>query len=138
MPTSEQSAAPDPQEMLQELSNDLMSPFCPGRTISSCPSKAARQLEDKILQDAKAGKSREEIEAQLVAEYGPQIVGYAPRPVVMYGTAIVAIAALVLVAWFGRRWVRKREVPASQPNSGGATREELDALDDALDEEDAF
>jgi cytochrome c-type biogenesis protein CcmH/NrfF len=127
-----------PEQVLQDLSNDLMSPYCPGRTISSCPSEAARKLEDHILAQAEAGKTREEIEADLVDRFGTDIVGYAPQPVVLYGTALVAVAALVVVAWLGKRWVRGSR--ATGPAAGGTkpTRHELDALDDALDDEEGF
>lgn len=141
--------SPDgPELILQELSNDLMSPYCPGRTISSCPSGNARKLEDHILEQARAGKTREEIEADLVDRFGPDIVGYAPRPVVLYGTGIVALMALVLIAMIGRRWVRRSGLRSPVPAAKSAppeaasdptpTREELDALDDALDDEDGF
>ena len=134
-----------PERILQELSNDLMSPYCPGRTISSCPSGKARKLEDHILEQARAGKTREEIEADLVERFGSDIVGYAPRPIVLYGTAIVALMALVLIAMVARRWVRSSRVRESsgkgqgtaEPRSG-PTADELDALEDALDDEDGF
>jgi cytochrome c-type biogenesis protein CcmH/NrfF len=133
-----------PERVLQDLSNDLMSPYCPGRTISSCPSGNARKLEDHILEQARAGKTREEIEADLVERFGSDIVGYAPRPVVLYGTAIMALMALMLIAMIARRWVRKSGLLAPRSASGsaaprsGPTRAELDALDDALDDEDGF
>jgi cytochrome c-type biogenesis protein CcmH/NrfF len=134
-----------PERVLQDLSNDLMSPYCPGRTISSCPSGNARKLEDQILEQARAGKTREEIEADLVDRFGSEIVGYAPRPVVLYGTAIMALMALVLIAMVGRRWVRRSRVgvassaPARRPEGApGPTQAELDALEDALDDEDGF
>jgi cytochrome c-type biogenesis protein CcmH/NrfF len=132
-----------PERILQDLSNDLMSPYCPGRTISSCPSGKARKLEDHILDQARAGKTREEIEADLVDRFGPEIVGYAPRPVVLYGTAIVALMALMLIAMVGRRWVRRSRVASAgagstQPADTGPSVAERDALEDALDEEDGF
>jgi cytochrome c-type biogenesis protein CcmH/NrfF len=133
-----------PERILQDLSNDLMSPYCPGRTISACPSGNARKLEDHILAEARAGKTREEIEADLVERFGSDIVGYAPRPILLYGTAILALMALVVIAMIGRRWVRRSRVVATSPSAGssergsGPTRAELDALEDALDDEDGF
>jgi cytochrome c-type biogenesis protein CcmH/NrfF len=132
---------PEAERILQELSNDLMSPYCPGRTIASCPSKNARMLEDHILAEAQAGKTREEIEQQLVTRFGTDIVGYKPPPLVLYGTVLGGALALGLLLVAGRRWVRKTATAAA----GGAaaataepTRAELDALDDALDEEEGF
>jgi cytochrome c-type biogenesis protein CcmH/NrfF len=131
----------DPELILQELSNELMSPYCPGRTISSCPSDYARKLEDDILAQAESGKTREEIETDLVARFGPEIVGYGPQPTVVYGSVIAGLIALILVAFAARRWVRR---PARAAGAGGdrktrgPSRAELDALEDALDEEDGF
>ena len=99
-------AVADPDQILQELSTDLMSPYCPGRTIAACPSGQARQLEDHILAEAKAGKTRDEIEASLVGRFGPEIVGYAPQPLLLYGSAVVGIIALVALVFMARRWVR--------------------------------
>jgi len=126
----------NPDQILQTLSNDLMSPYCPGRTISSCPSPQARQLEDHILEQAKEGKSREEIETALVARFGEDIVGYAPPPVLLYGGMLTGLAALVLLVMMGRRWSRR--APPAVAGGAGMTRAELDRLEDALDEEDGF
>lgn len=156
---------PDPakaDQVLSELSNELMSPYCPGRTIAACPSEQARKLEDQILAQARAGKSREEIEQSLVETFGPKIVGYAPQPVVLYGAAAAGVSGLILLAWFGRRW--RRRVPSTadaqrSPSAsiGGASigaasigsasigaaptkvsARDRDRIDDALDELDEF
>lgn len=128
-------ASGNPDLILQSLSNDLMSPYCPGRTIASCPSPQARQLEDHILAEAKAGKSRDQIESALVARFGDEIIGYAPQPVLLYGSALVGLLALILLVMMGRRWAR-RSTPATA--AAGPTQAELDRLEDALDDEDGF
>src|SRR5688572_32245925 len=119
------AAAPaqDPDQILQALSNELMSPYCPGRTIASCPSDQARKLEDHILAEARAGKTREEIEADLVSRFGDEIVGYAPPPGVLYAALILGLLALVLVARAGRNWARRRPAavtPGDAPRGEGA------------------
>lgn len=136
----------DAERLLSQLSNELMSPFCPGRTIASCPSDQARKLEDRILAEAKAGKSRAEIEQSLVDRYGSEIIGYAPQPVVLYGAAGAGVAGAVLLGWAGRRWLRGRRaggaIPATPIDTPQAatpvSKAERDALDDALDEIDEF
>jgi hypothetical protein len=57
-PLGTPSGDPEQAEALAtELSHDLMSPYCPGRTIATCPSPQARKLEALILEQAQAGKS---------------------------------------------------------------------------------
>lgn len=149
------------EALTNELSHDLMSPYCPGRTIATCPSPQARKLEMHILDQATQGKSRAEIETAL-AERFPDIRGYVGRPEIIYGTALLALIAIVGLVIVARRWVRHGRaasvengvaspgVPAAMvPDLGAApptaaatagkpSRKEVDALDDALDRIDEF
>lgn len=145
-------ASGEPERILSELSNEMMSPYCPGRTIASCPSDNARKLEDQILAQAQAGKSREQIEQTLVERFGPQIVGYAPQPTLVWGAAVAGLLGLLVVAWMGRKWLRRGPALASDasavaaaasPGSGpaparGPSKAERARLDDALDDLDEF
>ena len=61
-----------------DLAAELMSPYCPGRTLSSCPSpQAAELVQWMVLQEA-AGSSREEIIDVLIERFGEEILG-APK-----------------------------------------------------------
>lgn len=141
------------EQVLTDLSNDLMSPYCPGRTIASCPSEQARKLEDRILAEAKAGKSRDEIEQELVDQFGPGIVGYAPQPMLLYGVAGAGIAGLVALVWLARKWRHARgpaavaaatpaaaRAAAGKPGTaaGKPSAAEREKLEDALDDLDEF
>ena len=165
-PLGTPSGDPEQAEALAtELSHDLMSPYCPGRTIASCPSPQARKLEAHILEQAQQGMSRVEIETALADRF-PDIRGYVGRPEIIYGTALVALIAIVGLFLAGRRWVRHGRQPAmaggltmsavsDRPESAVPTerllapapaaderakpsRREVDALDDALDRIDEF
>ncbi len=150
------------EDLATELSHDLMSPYCPGRTIATCPSPQARKLENSILEQAKAGKSRVEIESELAARF-PDIRGYVGRPEIIYGTAVVALLAILGLILAARRWVGHSraaataaaavatagaataaaastpvEAPAAGSGAGKPSRREIDALDDALDRIDEF
>ncbi len=146
-PAAGPHAAPpgEAEEVLQELSHDLMSPYCPGRTLASCPSQAARHLEDQIYEQARAGRTREQIERDLVARFGPQIVGYRGSPLILWGSGAVAALALLLVVVAGRRWARGRAASAPAKGAGGEKAApggpdaaELDRLEDELDDLEAF
>lgn len=150
---TEHGQIPQAEKVMHELSHDLMSPYCPGRTIASCPSPQARKLEAHILEQAETGKSREEIETSLVTRFGPDIRGYVGRPEILYGTALVALLAIVGLVLAARRWIRLTaarapspmapdlaggEVRASTGSAAATSRRENDALDDALDRIDEF
>jgi hypothetical protein len=40
-----------------EMWNDLMSPFCPGRTLADCPSDKAEELRQWIVDQEAGGRS---------------------------------------------------------------------------------
>ncbi len=61
-----------------ELWNELMSPFCPGRTLASCTSTEADDLRMWILVQEASGRSRDDVEAQLYAQFG-DVLRAAPR-----------------------------------------------------------
>jgi cytochrome c-type biogenesis protein CcmH/NrfF len=147
-PANEPGQIPQAEALMHELSHDLMSPYCPGRTIASCPSPQARKLEAHILEQAESGKSREQIETSLVERF-PDIRGYVGRPEILYGTALIALLAIVGLALAGRRWVRRTAArgPAAMTPDGlrtpggsaaATSRRENDALDDALGRIDEF
>ena len=146
MQSPTQSPSPEAQELVLELSHDLMSPYCPGRTIATCPSPQARKLENEILVKAEAGMDREQIEAELVARF-PDIQGYIGRPELLWGSAILAVLAIVSIAWAARRWIRQGQEaigsrgigdPLGPASARKASVSEIDALEDALDEVDDF
>ncbi|MGH0038248.1 MAG: cytochrome c-type biogenesis protein [Myxococcota bacterium] len=76
--SAEGASASDAPAWAYRLPHDLMSPFCPGRTLAECPSPQADELRLKILLQAAAGASEAEVEEMLVARFGEQILG-APR-----------------------------------------------------------
>ena len=61
------------KRLADEISNQVMSPYCPGRVLSNCPSGSADQLREEIKQMVLAGDSKEIIEQQLIAEFGNEI-----------------------------------------------------------------
>jgi len=78
-------AAPASAEIVQEpsgwaykLPHDLMSPFCPGRTLAACTSPQAESLRTWLIVQEAAGRSREEVEAELFERYG-DVLRPAPR-----------------------------------------------------------
>ena len=104
--------------------NDLMSPYCPGRTLADCPSGDAAELRAWIGAQEEAGRSREDVEAQLYRMYG-DVLRSAPRAqgwgLLAYATPALALAAGgALLFFFLRRQGRGSvEPPAPVPVAHG-------------------
>ena len=85
------------------LARDLMSPFCPGVSLADCPSPDAHRLRAWILVQEAAGRSRADVEAELLERYGEQILS-APR-LRGFGVTAYAIPIGVFVAGGGLVWL---------------------------------
>lgn len=116
-----------------EMADELLSPFCPGRTLADCPSPQAKTLVTWLSIQEGAGRSRAEVEVELVERYGESILP-APPP---RGFALTAylfpfFAFLVggsVVWWFLRRQTREATEPIDQ-QSTGPLDPELEAIVD--------
>ena len=87
----------DAQRIATTISNDFMSPFCPGRTLSACPSSEAVELKENIQLLAKQGQSEEEIRKYLSTWYGDEFQG-TPK---LSGFGIVGYALPLCFLIFG-------------------------------------
>lgn len=92
------------------LHNELMSPFCPGRTLADCTSPQAANLRMWITVQAAAGRTRSDVEEELLERYG-DVLRAAPLPtgfgIAAYAFPLIAfLAGGVLVVVFLRRQTR--------------------------------
>lgn len=118
-----------------DLANELMSPYCPGRALAECPSPQAADLRRWILDQEAAGVDRNEVEAQLFAQWGDQL-RQSPRAagvglVAYVVPAAVLLAGGALVFLFLRRQRGVAEVQAEAPRLAPADA----ALERQLEEE---
>jgi cytochrome c-type biogenesis protein CcmH len=99
-----------------EIINEFMSPFCPGRLLRDCPSSAASELKQKIRDQIAQGKSRAEVEAFLVSLYGNQV--WAAPPTSGFGlVAWIAPAAFLCIGLvFVALWMRGKH-SVNQPTA---------------------
>ena len=106
------------------IAHELMSPFCPGRTLAACPSPQADQLRQWILLQAAAGASQEEVEQMLFDRFGAEVMRSSPKAEGGWGISAYAIPVggfLVggaFVAWMIRRLARGSEA-APPPAAAG-------------------
>jgi cytochrome c-type biogenesis protein CcmH len=95
-----------------ELEGAVMCPVC-GTTLDQSDSPAAQQIKRVIARDIAAGKTKSEIEDQLVAEYGNAILAAPPHRglgLLAWWLPVVGIVAAAAAVGFGAwRWSRARE-----------------------------
>lgn len=60
----------DGRVIAEEIFSEINSPFCPGRLLKDCPSNAAMELKQSIIDRANAGEKKERIMNQLYKEHG--------------------------------------------------------------------
>jgi cytochrome c-type biogenesis protein CcmH/NrfF len=73
------------------MAHNLMSPFCPGRTLAACPSPQADQLRQWILMQAASGVEREQLEEMLFEQFGDDVMRSSPRAEGGWGISAYAI-----------------------------------------------
>lgn len=80
-----------------DLGGELMSPFCPGRTLSSCPSPQAAELVQWIVTQEAAGATKEEVLEILIEKWGEEILGAPPAKGITLWAYIFPILGFVLL-----------------------------------------
>ena len=116
VPASAEPAV-QPQGWAYDLADELMSPYCPGRTLAECPSPQAQTLRMWLVVQEAAGRSEAEVKDELVERFGKQILPTPPAAGFGLAAYIVPVAAFVAggaLLWaFLRRQTRERPRPAA-------------------------
>jgi cytochrome c-type biogenesis protein CcmH len=122
-------AAAQPKASYLEVVNDVMCVVC-HEPLGVAQSPEAFQERDYIRQLVAQGKTRKEIEDELVQQYGPAVLSRPPAHgvnlLVYIVPPLVLILGIVTIAVFIPRWRRRgREADSSSTQASGA----LDAAD---------
>ena len=121
----------------RDLSNDLMSPYCPGRALNDCPSPQAAELRAWIEEQERQGRTRVDVEAQVERLYGDVVLS-APRAQGWGLTAYLVPVGAILLGGMGVLLVlsRRRRGPGPDDEEGPETAQRLDPeLERIVDEE---
>ena len=131
-------AGAEPEGWAYDASNELMSPFCPGRTLSDCPSPAAESMRLWLHVQEAAGRTRQEVEEELFARYGDIMRGAPRAEGVGLGAYVIPLVVFaaggLLVVFVLRRMTRRApeagaapapEPPLSDPELERLVDEEL-------------
>jgi len=114
------SAAPD-ETWGYDLSHELMSPFCPGRTLATCPSPQAAELVQWIVMQEAAGTSRAEVIDMLIERHGEEILGAPPAKGITLWAYVFPVLGFLLgggVAFVVLRRIVRGERTGSSASSG--------------------
>jgi cytochrome c-type biogenesis protein CcmH/NrfF len=123
----------DPVAWGYAMAHDLMSPFCPGRTLSQCTSPQAAELRQWIILQAAAGASRAEVEQILLDRYGDSML-QAPKAAGWGAFAYAIPIVFFFAGGFVVYWLIRRlsspdhSTPANVVTTGPALDPELERL----------
>lgn len=111
--------AANPEQAANDLSSEIMSPFCPGVTLHECPSAEALRLRDRIESWFRDGMSRAAVLERLESEYGSAIRALPPSSgiglIAWLMIAVATVAALVTGTILVRRWSGRAEAGPNTP-----------------------
>jgi cytochrome c-type biogenesis protein CcmH len=108
----------------RQIFETVLSPYCPGRTISNCPSPQAEELRVSIKEQLAAGETPEDIKQELYATFGdelrtvPRARGFGLFAWIVPGLAFVGGVVAIT------EWVRRTKLQAAE--ASGPASVELD------------
>lgn len=125
-----------PEDVANEVAQEVMSPYCPGVTLHDCPSRSAQEMREEIAGWARDGMTKEEIVTRLEDEFGPSIRAVPRGSGGLFAWLLPAAALAVSAAaavFLARRWAQRRpdppaRPPAASPDATARLNAELDRL----------
>lgn len=129
--------AQSPEDLANDISNKIISPFCPGVTLHDCPSPSALDMRDRIESYARRGMDESAIMERLEAEYGPSIRAEPSSEglgILVWILPSAGVLAGGLLAWLlVSRWTSRRQQPPSgTPQTVESSASERQRLDTEL------
>ncbi len=139
-PDSSQSLPPLPAATAVEwtesgrLADQLLSPYCPGLTLSNCPSPSADSLRRVIHSQLVAGQTSDQVVAGLVEDFGEGILGAPPARgfarVLWIAPWVGMVVGFLIINWLVRR---RRTAPAvAAPAASALSAADQERLDKAM------
>lgn len=127
------SALADPQDIANDISREMISPYCPGITLHDCPSDNSRELRQRIVGWAEDGMDKSQIRQRLEDEFGAGIWASPSTSGSGLWAWVLPIAAVaggaVLVAVLATRWSRRSSDDGDAPTEVDVSPEQKRRLD---------
>jgi cytochrome c-type biogenesis protein CcmH len=120
----------DQERVAQNIFSTTMSPYCPGRLLSDCPSNSASELKENLRTRVAAGESEGQIELYLESIYGQGIHALPPTRgfgLVAWLTPVLflGVGLLIFKIWIKRN-NKKLDKTIDEPSSTADWNEEID------------
>lgn len=117
-----------------EVSMEVYSPFCPGKTLAMCPSPNAAEVRRDIQDMASNGMEKEAIKDAVVTKYGEEFRLVEPPASDNIMLLILILVTLFVVVLLVRFFARKSSTPEADATSAESEGEPDDYLDELRDE----
>ena len=133
---AQEDVSPIANQVSMELSSEINSPFCPGKTLAMCTSPDAARVRRQIQQLAEDGKSKDEIKNTIIEEYGEEFRLIEPPRGDNFGVGIAVVAGLGLAFLAIFIVTRRRgdsDQNADEPEGSAPVDKQPEADDDASD-----
>ena len=119
------AAPPQPKTTLPDVEDEVMCPIC-GTALNLSGAPQADRERAFIRRQIAAGKTKEEIKDELVAQYGTEVLAEPPKSGFDLTAWLVPIAGILLaamaIAIALRRWRRAARDGGRPPRNGGGPR----------------
>jgi cytochrome c-type biogenesis protein CcmH/NrfF len=106
--------APNPEEVANNVSERIMSPYCDGVTLHDCPSAAADRLRARILDMAEQGATEDVIIRVLEEEFGERIDTVPDNPSAWVVPLMFLMGGIAIVSLLALRWKREGRRPPGE------------------------
>jgi cytochrome c-type biogenesis protein CcmH len=93
-------------EDVAAIARSLNCPLCQGYNLQDCPLEVCAQMRETIRQKLEVGVTPDQIVADFVADYGPQVLSAPPRSGWMASAWLVPPIVLLLLALGRPGWWR--------------------------------
>ena len=126
--SKEEKLAPELQEQFREVAKNLRCPTCTGISVLESDAEFSVQIKDKVVEQLKSGKRRDEIMAFFIERYGPWILREPPRRGISAAAWIFPISIMSIgpfVVWLVV-WRRRRETAPAGIRSVAEILAEMD------------
>lgn len=114
---------PDARPSPDDVYNRVMSPYCPGLTLSECPSSKAADLRERISSRLAAGATNAEIDSWLRREYGETIVSKPEAIGWVIPAFLIALGAGLMIWRVGRKTVNTPAMTTTEADRAIVERE---------------